>query len=311
MLPQPLGTRRYLFVADNAKGTQPIVQALRDRGLDPSGLEPVGVRPPLSKYLKELWERRHFIWMDARHRVATSNSRNLLGSVWLVLQPMLEAAMYYVVFAEILGVDRGMDNFPGFIIIGVLMFRSTMRAVSSGPTLLSSNKAMIRAFVFPRASLAISAEIRESIQMIYTTVTMMVMIMVVPYHELPEYTWLLVPVIFAFQFVLNLGISLVMARVGFIVPDISQVMRLIGRLLMYGSGVIFPIDRFVDNALIMALIQVNPIYHMLVLYREVLMDGTVPAPEHWLILGAWALGLTFFGFLFFWRGEETYGAEQR
>ena len=37
------------------------------------------------------------------------------------------------------------------------------------------------------------------------------------------------------------------------------------------------------------------------------MDGTVPAPEHWMILGGWAAGLTLFGLLFFWQGEETYG----
>ena len=114
-------------MADDAKEAQLIVQSLRDRGLDPTGLAPIGVRPSLGNYLRSIWERRHFIWMDARHRVATSNSRNLLGRLWLVLRPMLEAAMYYVIFAEILDVTRGMENFPGFIIIGVLMFRSTMR----------------------------------------------------------------------------------------------------------------------------------------------------------------------------------------
>ncbi|WP_157697091.1 ABC transporter permease [Brachybacterium avium] len=299
-------------MAEEAKATATLVQALRDRGLDPSGLTPTGVRPSLAEYLGAIWERRHFIWMDAGHRVATSNSRNLLGRFWLVLRPMLEAAMYYVIFAVILGVDRGMENFPAFIIIGVLMFRSTMRAITSSPGLLSSNRAMIRAFVFPRAALAVSAQLRESMQMVYTTITVVVMIVVVPYHEFPEFTWLLVPVIFAFQFFLNLGISLVLARIGFIFPDTSNFMALTGRLFMYGSGVIFPIDRFVENnPLIATLIQANPIYHMLAMYREVLMDGTVPALEHWMILGAWAIGLTLFGLLFFWQGEETYGAEQR
>ncbi|MGP4917153.1 ABC transporter permease [Brachybacterium tyrofermentans] len=299
-------------MADNAKEAQLISQALRDRGLDPTGLTPIGVRPPLGEYLRAIWERRHFIWMDARHRVATSNSRNLLGRLWLVLRPMMEAAMYYVIFAEILGVTRGMENFPGFIIIGVLMFRSTMRAVSSSPSLLSSNKAMVRAFSFPRASLAVSAELRESMQMVFTTATMLVMIMVVPFHERPEFTWLLVPVIFAFQFFLNLGISLTMARIGFIFPDTAQFMSVVGRMLMYGSGVIFPIDRFIDNSpLIAMLIEANPIYHMLVMYREVLMDGAIPSLDHWMILGGWAAGLTLVGLLFFWQGEESYGAEQR
>lgn len=297
-------------MAADVKTPQQIVDALDARGYQADGLTPVGVRPRLGDYLAQLWDRRHFIWMDARHRVATQNSRNRLGSVWLILKPMLDAAMYFVIFGLVLGVTRGMENFPGFIIIGVLMFRSTMRAISKGPGQLLAGKAMIRAFSFPRAALPISAEIRESLQMVYTVAIMIVMIMVVPNHEQPELTWLLVPVIFIFQFFLNLGISLFMARVGFFFPDTTQFMSFVGRFLMYGSGVIFPIERFLTNPIASALIAVNPIYHMLVLYRAVLMDGTVPAAEHWMILGAWSVGLTVFGFIFFWRGEATYGNEQ-
>ncbi|MGP9846308.1 ABC transporter permease [Brachybacterium sp. 107] len=297
-------------MASDVKTPQQIVEALDARGYQADGLTPVGVRPRLGEYLAQLWDRRHFIWMDARHRVATQNSRNRLGSAWLILKPMLDAAMYFVIFGLVLKITRGMENYPGFIIIGVLMFRSTMRAISQGPGQLLSGKAMIRAFSFPRAALPISAEIRESLQMVYTVAIMIVMIMVVPNHEQPELTWLLVPVIFVFQFFLNLGISLFMARVGFFFPDTTQFMTFVARFLMYGSGVIFPIERFLTNPIASALISVNPIYHMLVLYRAVLMDGTVPAAEHWMILGAWSVGLTVFGFIFFWRGEATYGNEQ-
>ena len=298
-------------MADHAKSAQRIHAALKERGLDPSGLEPVGVRPTLGDYLAQLWDRRHFIWTDARHRVATQNSRNRLGSLWLLLRPMLDALMYYLVFAVVLDVDRGVDNYPAYILIGVLMFRSTMRSISQGPNTLQSGKAMIRAFTFPRAALPISAEIRDAFQMLYTVPVVLVMIMVIPEHELPELTWLLIPVIFLFQFFLNLGISLVMSRVGFLLPDVTQLMTFVARLLMYTSGVIIPVDRFLDTPVFREFIQVNPIYHMITIYREALMDGTIAAPEHWLILGAWAGGLTLIGFIVFWQGEETYGAEQR
>lgn len=279
--------------------------------MDPSELSPIGVRPRIGDYIAALWERRHFIWMDARHRVATQNSRNVLGRLWLVLKPLLDALMYFVIFSVILKVDRGMENFPGFIIIGVLMFRSTMRAISQGPTILHSGKAMIRAFSFPRASLPISAEIRDSLQMVYTVAIMLVMIMVVPNHERPEWTWLLLPVIYVFQVVLNLGLSLTFARIGFVFPDATQFMSFVGRFLMYGSGVIFPLERFIDRPALMVIIELNPIYHMILMYREILMDGIVPSADHWMILGAWACCLLLFGFIFFWQGEETYGAEQR
>lgn len=298
-------------MADDAKNAQRIRLALQERGLDPSNLQPVGVRPGLCEYLAQLWDRRHFIWTDARHRVATQNSRNRLGSLWLLLRPMLDALMYYLIFAVVLNVDRGMENYPAYILIGVLMFRSTMRSISQGPNTLHSGRAMIRAFTFPRASLPLSAEIRDAFQMIYTVPVVLVMIMAVPNHERPEITWLLIPVIFLLQFTLNVGISLVMSRIGFILPDVTQLMTFVARLLMYTSGVIIPVERFLETPVFREFIQANPIYHLLTIYREALMDGTVAGLDHWLVLGAWAVGLTVLGFLFFWQGEETYGAEQR
>lgn len=298
-------------MANDVRTARQIVDALDARGLQAENLSPVGVRPSLSEYLSQLWDRRHFIWMDARHRVATQNSRNRLGGLWLLLRPLLDALMYYLIFGIILSrVLEGVDNVPAFIIVGILMFRSTMRSISTGPAILSSGRSMIRAFSFPRASLPIAAELRDTLQMQYTIAVVLLLVMVIPPYESPEWTWFLVLPIYALQFFLNLGISLFTARIGFMIPDVSQLMSFVGRFMMYGSGVIFPIDKWSDHPAVMAIIQANPVYHMVVMYREVIIDGTVPAPEHWMILGAWACGLTLFGFLYFWQGEATYGGEQ-
>lgn len=295
----------------DVKAAQQTADRLRAEGFEVAGLTPVGVRPRLGEYLAQLWQRRHFIWTDARHRVATQNSRNLLGSVWLVLRPLLDALLYFVVFGLILDMSSRHENFAAYVVIGVLMFRATMRSISQGTSTLVSGRAMIRAFSFPRASLAISSELRDTLQMQYTIGVVLFAIMVIPpVHEMPRPSWLLIIPIYALQFVLNLGITLFVARLGFMLPDISQLMTVAGRFLMYGSGVIFPIERFLDHPVVNAVVQVNPIYQMISMYRQVLMDGGVPPLESWLILGGWALGLLLFGFLFFWRGEETYGGGQ-
>jgi teichoic acid transport system permease protein len=180
---------------------------------------------------------------------------------------------------------------------------------------------MIRAFSFPRAALPITAEIRDALQMGYTFAVILVMIMLIPPiqgpgddwflpGEKPELTWFLVIPIFVLQFLLNMGISFFMARLGFVLPDISQTMTVVGRLLMYSSGVIFPIDRYLTNPAVAAIIQANPIYRLIQMYRQVLIDGTVPPPEAWAVLGLWSVGLLLFGFVYFWRGEATYGDER-
>lgn len=276
-------------------------------GEDASALQPVGIRPALATYLNDLWGRRHFIWMDSRHRVATSNSRNRLGSVWLILRPILDAAFYYVIFGLVLKMSGGVENFAAFIIIGIMMFRSTARSLSGGAGALSSSRAMIRAFIFPRAAIPISVEIRDGIQMIPTFLVMALMILILPPFVEPAWSWFLAAPIFALQWMMNLGITLILSRAGNVIPDLSQVMAFVSRIAMYGSGVIFPINRFVSHPVALSVIELNPIYQALAMYREVLMDGTIPALESWIILGGWGAGLLLFGFLFFWRGEASYG----
>lgn len=299
-------------MASDAKTAQKLVQALEARGLQADRLSPAGLRPTLDEYVAQLWERRHFIWVDARHRVLSQNSRNRLGSVWLLLRPLLDAAFYFLIFGLVLNVRReGIDNFGAYIIVGVLMFRATASSVTASPSILSSGKAMIRAFSFPRAAVPISAVLKDGLQMMWAVGAMLLMIAVIPPHEYPTVTWLLIIPLLSMQWILNLGISFVLARVGFRFPDTTQLMSFVSRVLMYGSGVIFPIDQMLTHPVATAIIEANPIFQMLKMYRAVLLDGVVPAAESWMILGGWAGGLLLFGFLFFWRGEATYGDEQQ
>ncbi|MGO1407003.1 MAG: ABC transporter permease [Brachybacterium sp.] len=299
-------------MAGETRSAQKIVDALDAQGYAAEGLTPVGVRPSLSEYIRQLWERRHFIWMDARHRVLSQNSRNRLGSAWLLLKPLMDAAFYFLIFGLVLNISReGIDNFGAYIIVGVLMFRATATTVTSSSNAISSGKAIIRAFSFPRAAIPISAVLRDGLQMVWAVGAMLVMIAVIPPHELPSLTWLLVIPILALQWMLNMGITFILARVGFRFPDMNQLMSFVSRVLMYGSGVIFPIDQMLTHPVATAVIEANPIFQMLRMYRSVLMDGTLPAAESWMILGGWAGGLLLFGFLFFWRGEASYGDEQQ
>ncbi|MDN5686362.1 MAG: ABC transporter permease [Brachybacterium sp.] len=302
-------------MATDVKSAPAVLSALDSRGYDTSSLSPIGVRPPLGTYLRELWGRRHFIWMDSRHRQNTKNARTRLGNVWFVLQPLLNGAIYFVMFGLILTRARGdVENFAAYVVIGILMFQSTMRSISSGPGIIRGGSSMIRAFSFPRAALPISAELKDALQMRFTLPVVLVMIMVIPPNEMPGAAWLLVLPIFALQTILNMGITFLMARLGFELPDLSQLMSVISRLLMYGSGVIFPIDQLLDRpgvpALLPFLVEANPIFHMLKLYRAALIDNASAPLASWLIFGGWAIGLLIIGFLAFWHGEAKYGDDR-
>jgi teichoic acid transport system permease protein len=273
-------------------------------------LKAVGTRPSLGAYIRDIWRRRHFLWFDARSRVLTKNSKHRLGTFWLVGKPILDAAFFYVIFGLVLQVDRGIDNYPGYVIVGVLMFRLTTGALGQSANLIHSNRSMIRAFSFPRASLAISMSLRELLTAGPIIVAVFVMLMIIPPHEFPSLSWLLVFPLILLQSLINLGVVFIVSRLAVSLPDISFGVGFFSRILMYGSGVIFPIERILaHHPAAYVVITNNPLFILLSMYRSLLLDHTVPSWDQWLTVALWGLGLTVVGFLFFWRSEERYGRE--
>lgn len=296
-------------MASEVKSAAEVKRALEAKGLDPSELSRIGVRPPLGSYILQLWQRRHFIWYDARHRASTQNARMRLGNLWLVLRPLVDASFYFVIFGLVLQVSRGVENFPAFLVIGILLFRSTATSIASGAGILRANRSMIKAFTFPRASIPIAAVLQSTMTGVLTMLVMIAVILVIPPHALPQATWLLMVPIFVIQAVTNLGIMFITARIGFHVPDLANVLSLLSRFLMYGSGVMFPISRFIEDGTALAVLEMNPLYQIIAMMRTVLLDGAVPDARSWIIAICWAAGLLVFGFIFFWRAEESYGRE--
>lgn len=270
----------------------------------------VGRRPPLDTYLRQLWRRRYFIREEARSKVAGTANRNLLGYGWLVLNPLLMGLGFYVIFGLILNTSRGIDNFVGYLMIGVFFFQLSMRCVTGGTQAIRSGQAMIRAFAFPRAALPITVVVREVMNFMPTFLVLAVVLSVLPPAE--NLTWRVVLVIPAFlcQTLFVLGCAFVLARLGHILPDISNVVNVFARFWLYASGVFFSIDRFVDQPAVQAVMKVNPMFSYLQIYRNSILYGLDSPLWMWMLAVGWAFVFVIFGFLFFYRGEESYGKAQ-
>jgi len=273
-------------------------------------LSPVSLRPPLREYLRDLWRRRHFIWRESRGRFATQNANDRLGGFWLIARPVLDGLFYWIVFGLVLRMSQSIDNYVAFVLIGTMMFQFTSRVISASTGVMRSSRALIRAFAFPRASIPLALVVRELLSALPGMAVCLVMIAVIPPFEPPRLTWLLVPAVFALQTLLGVGLALVLARFGSDLPDVANVTGFVLRVLMYASGVLFPIDRFVTDPTALLVVQLNPVHAMLRIYRDLLMGGVLPQTVDVVVLAGWGVGLTLIGFVYFWRGEETYARQQ-
>lgn len=272
-------------------------------------LLPVGRRPGLGDYLRQLWGRRHFVVADSRAKAYSGNRDMLLGNLWLVGVPILQGVVYYVIFALVLQTDRGIVNFTGFLLIGVFLFRYTTSCVTQGMTVMSASRGLITSFTFPRAAIPLSLLLRETLSMAPVLATLALLLLVVPPGTSITWTWLLFPPIFALHTMFVAGLVLYAARLGATVPDLRHLVSFLTRFWFYASGVFFSIDRFVDRGPWLAVLQNNPMYIVLDMSRDVLLYDTMPPLEHWALLLVWATITPALGFWYFWQGEEGYGHE--
>ncbi|MFD7401507.1 ABC transporter permease [Streptomyces sp. NPDC059866] len=276
------------------------------------GLSVSGARPSLVEYVRQLWDRRHFILAFSRAKLTAQYSQAKLGQLWQVVTPLLNAAVYFFIFGVILEADRGMERevYIPFLVTGVFVFTFTQSSVMAGVRAISGNLGLVRALHFPRASLPVSFALQQLQQLLFSMFVLFAV--TVAFGSYPDLSWVLIIPALALQFCFNTGLALIMARAGAKTPDLAQLMPFVMRTWMYASGVMYSIPIMLADKpqWIADVLQWNPAAIYMDLIRFALIDGygSEWLPEHvWAVAGGWALLFAVGGFVYFWKAEERYG----
>jgi teichoic acid transport system permease protein len=269
------------------------------------GLVPSSARPPLTRYVRALWQRRHFIVAFATSRTVSMYSGARLGQLWQVLTPLLNAAVYYFVFGILFDTQRGIENFEAFLVTGVFVFTFTQRSVTAGARAISGNLSLIRALHFPRAALPLASTIVELQQLLVSMVVLCVIVLLT--GEPLTWRWLLVVPALVLQTMFNTGLALTIARVGARMPDVTQLLPFVTRTWLYLSGVLYSIPDRLSPGPLRDLMLANPAAVYIELARDGLMGSHAAPASTWYLAIGWAAVTLVGGFLYFWAAEERYG----
>lgn len=282
-------------------------------------LRQTGVRPSLRQYIRETWVRRHFAQFLANSRAYAENQNTYLGQLWAVINPTLNAAVYVLLFGFLLKIDRGMENVVGFIVVGVFLYKFFQDSVTGGAGSISKNLSLVRALHFPRIILPLSNVMSNLTSLLPSVVVMCGIVYLTRFIPAVEWggigwEWLLLFPAILLTYIFSLGFAFIMARLGAVLPDLLNLLPFFLRLGMYGSGVIFSIERYVgplNNDALLTVMTYQPVAIYLDLARQALLqEPTIPLDgSKWLWGVGWAVLFFAVGFIFFWRAEARYGRE--
>ena len=280
-------------------------------------LEQIGVRPRLTTYFREMWRYRPLVQVMAVSKAEAENQNTYLGQVWSLVSPTINALVYVLIFGFLLKIGReGIENTIAFIVVGVFMFRFFERSVMAGAHSLQKNMNLVRSVQFPRAVLPTAGVLAELTMLLPALVVMCVISYLSGFLPVAgkvtiDWYWLLLFPAVLLMWVFSTGCAFISARLVAQTPDVDNLLPHVMRILMYASGVIFSVDRFVSRFSWGFLMEYQPVAVYLYLVRSSLLNEPAYPPDAfmWLLGVLWALLFSVLGFLFFWAGEERYGRD--
>lgn len=245
-------------------------------------------------YARQLWRRREFTAYLAAGRIRARNASTLLGLVWWVVNPLLLAGVYYLVFGVIFQAREDLPSYFPYLISGIFVFYYTRGALLGASSMILSNAKLLINLNFPRLSLAVAGTIESAFG--FLAAILVYFALTVPFGTVPGLEVLALPLVITIQTIFNLGLGALTARLAIPFRDISNIVPYLLRLWLYVSPVVYELDRVPSN--LRPIIAINPMTPILELYRWSLMSSplslsTISAAVAWTVVTA-VLGIVAF-----------------
>src|SRR5699024_542360 len=132
---------------------------------------------------------------------------------------------YAVVFGLIMKVSRGMDNFIGFLLIGVIFFGFFSTGISSGGRLIQRSRNLISSFNFPKITLIVSLALRQMIDHIIPALIAIVGALLFQWGAPVAPAILAIIPLFILCHLFSFGFICIAARASAFIPDFAKLLR--------------------------------------------------------------------------------------
>lgn len=261
--------------------------------------------PPIAPYVRELWHRRGFATEMSRANMRGAHTSTVFGQLWLILNPLLLAGVYYLLVAIIR--TEADPRFFAHLTLALFAFNMVSTAITSGATSVTSSGKLLINTAFPRLLIPLSA-VRTAFFRFLPTIPVYFVFHLIFYTDLWHPKMLLSIYFLATMILFSMGVAAFFAALQVYFRDTSNFLPFFVRIWMYLSPVLWAPQHVIGHfsPVVETAIKLNPMYSMLGGYAELLQTGGWPPAYMWLTSAAWAIGVAAIGFLFFISREREF-----
>lgn len=256
--------------------------------------------PKLGRYWKSLWSRRTFIAEYSKSELREQHFDSVFGQLWLVLNPLLLSAVYFILIVIIGGASDSARY--AHLTASLFLFYLVANSLTGGVKSVTAGQRLILNTAFPRIMLPLSAVVIAVFKFLPTLFVFIVIKAVVG----STFSWQMlwgIPVLLITVF-LSLALAITISCINVYFRDIASFLPYLTRTLLYLSPILYEASALKPS--LRALEIFNPLFPILDAWSRAMVHGETPHMSSLLQGLAWAIGIFFIGTYFFLSREREF-----
>jgi lipopolysaccharide transport system permease protein len=228
----------------------------------------------LDQHLTALGEYADLLRTLSRHRLRVRYKQTALGFAWAVLQPLLMMVIFTAVFSVLARMPSDGHPYALFAYAALLPWTFFSTAVSNATASLVTHTQLVTKVYFPREILPLTYVLAGLFDF---AIGFLVLLGLMAWFDVPLtiHALNLIPIVFLLAAWI-LPVALVLSALQVRFRDVGVALPVLLQIWMFASPVIYPLS-VVPEAW-RGWYLLNPMAGIVASCRDVLLDGTAPAP---------------------------------
>lgn len=254
-------------------------------------------------FFKSLYEYRELLKTSISKDIRGKYKNSILGIIWSFLNPLLQIAVYAIVFPLIMRSD--LPNYTVFLCCGLIPWNFFSSAISRTSFTMIENGNIIKKVFFPRQILPISVVTSEAVNFIISTVIILAFVLI--YGMGITQFLIFYPLVLLVQYLLLIGISFIVSSITVFFRDLQHFIGIALQLLFYATPIVYASNTIPEN--FQWILKFNPMTYVINGYRDIFYYQQAPDFTSLLIVLGISIVLCVGGYMIFNKLQRRFAEE--